>query len=260
MTDTWRLDPVRYPEKGLIVKWGRDVTIAEGQCLQFIRKHLADHVPVPEVFGWTQDGDVTYLYLESIFGDPLSERWDTLTKAEKATICNQLCNMIHSWRRIQPPRAVTHKLSQLGGQPLRDIHFSDAGSYPTGPFKTTSDFHDAYASLSIPSRSIHYGSKQPRVDIEELAGLTDDVNVVFTHADLDLSNILISKTDDGPTRIVSIIDWHQSGWYPEPWEWCKAQVVSIPHSEWVTEYLDTVLPPPELKYRYSWKHVCMSTI
>lgn len=84
--------------------------------------------------------------------------------------------------------------------------------------------------------------------------------MVFTHADLDQSNILISSADDGPPRICAIIDWHQSGWYPEPWEYLKAKSVGRPDSDWTKEYLDSILVPPEYDYMYAWEYIRMLTI
>lgn len=69
--------------------------------------------------------------------------------------------------------------------------------------------------------------------------LPDDSPVVFTHADLHPSNILVS-TDD-PCRVVSIVDWHQSGWYPAYWEFCKAILTAEECGEWETEYIPQFL-------------------
>jgi aminoglycoside phosphotransferase (APT) family kinase protein len=67
--------------------------------------------------------------------------------------------------------------------------------------------------------------------------LSDDVPIKFTHGDLHRSNILVSPIGT-PPRIVGIIDWHQSGWLPDYWEFCKAQWVC---EEWEREYLPMVL-------------------
>lgn len=249
---SFRPDPVRFPELGLIVKWGEDVTVAEGQCLWFIKRHLEHSVAVPKIFGWRQDGNQTFLYLELIHGDTLASRWNGLRQAEKATVCEQLRNMIASWRRIEKPREAGTVLSQIGGQALRDIMFSDAGNYPAGPFSTVTAFHDFFGGLASRKRS--------RREIEELAGLKDDVSTCFTHDDLDQSNILISKVNDGPIRIVAIIDWHQSGWYPKDWEILKAQSVGEPESDWVKMYLPTMLDEPDFDYYYAWEFVSMAII
>ena len=50
--------------------------------------------------------------------------------------------------------------------------------------------------------------------------LPDDSSVVFTH-DLHASNIIVSENH--PCRIVAMIDWEQSGWYPDYGEFYKAE-------------------------------------
>ena len=132
--------------------------------------------------------------------------------------------------------------------------FQDGGCYPAGPFTNLAAFHDAFAQLA--SR-VTKPQTDLRKNVEELSGLADDVDIVFTHADLDQSNILVSKPGDGPVRIVALIDWHQSGWYPEPWELLKAQSVAYPESGW-QHYVP--LPPAEKGYTYSWTFVDMALI
>ena len=68
--------PVRFEALVLIVKFGHDpeATIAEGQCLWALRRVLP-HLPVPEIYGWNQDGDNVFLYMELINGVTLEEQW-----------------------------------------------------------------------------------------------------------------------------------------------------------------------------------------
>jgi aminoglycoside phosphotransferase (APT) family kinase protein len=73
--------------------------------------------------------------------------------------------------------------------------------------------------------------------------LPDDAAVVFTHADLHPSNILVSESS--PCRVIAWIDWAQSGWYPDYWEFCKAQFTIDSTSEWRTQYLPTILKEPD---------------
>lgn len=47
---------VRFEDLNLVVKYGRENTIAEALCLWAIRRFLPDQVPVPEVHGWCEDG------------------------------------------------------------------------------------------------------------------------------------------------------------------------------------------------------------
>ena len=73
--------------------------------------------------------------------------------------------------------------------------------------------------------------------------LPENCPVVFTHADLHPSNIMVSI--ESPCRIIAIIDWQQSGWYPDYWEFCKAEYTAKTRSEWVTEYIPRFLTEPE---------------
>ena len=55
---------------------------------------------------------------------------------------------------------------------------------------------------------------------------------------------------DNPCSIVAIIDWHQSGWYPDYWEHCKAEFTAEPGGEWETDYIPRFLEVPD--YYDAW--------
>lgn len=48
--------PVLVSSLGLAVKYGADVTIAEVETQVSMREKLKGRVPIPEVFGWAEDG------------------------------------------------------------------------------------------------------------------------------------------------------------------------------------------------------------
>lgn len=113
-----------------------------------------------------------------------------------------------------------------------------------GPFTTVKEFHDWLSSMVKLGKEQHW----PGIDPSEIPdpwrqSLPDDSAVVFTHADLHRSNILISP--EKPHCIISIIDWQQSGWYPDYWEFCKAEYTADHRSEWVKEHIPQFLDEPE---------------
>lgn len=55
--------PVMIPSLGLLVKYGAGVTIREAQTQIMLREQLQGCLPIPEVFGWTEDGDQTFVYM-----------------------------------------------------------------------------------------------------------------------------------------------------------------------------------------------------
>lgn len=97
-------------------------------------------------------------------------------------------------------------LGHVAKQPLLDIIFTDTCSATASPFSSVCEFHNWFTKTFGPNR------KQDVKDIQTYpyrSYLRDDFPIVFTHADLHLSNILVSSEPN--PRVVAIINWHQSG-------------------------------------------------
>ncbi|EPS37534.1 hypothetical protein H072_8777 [Dactylellina haptotyla CBS 200.50] len=217
-----RPPPSIFPEQNLLVKWGTVITIAEGQCLYILREKLASNINVPEIYGWRRENGVTYIYMELVNGKQLDKVWDTLCESERE--------------------------SNIARGPLKDIMFSSPYNPPAGPFATVRDFHDWFTQLSNPPEARDYTPDPLR------AHLIDNSDIVFTHGDLHPSNILVSLEEekDGTQRFVlTIIDWHQSGWLPAYWEGCKARWTAEVGGPWAQIYLPKFLemlgPEPVFK-------------
>lgn len=94
-----RHPPVKFPALRLLVKYGSQVSIAEAQCLLFVRKHVPT-VPVPDVYGWRRDGGQNFIYMELLEGPTLQESWADLGEEERVEICQELRQMVESWRAL----------------------------------------------------------------------------------------------------------------------------------------------------------------
>ena len=69
---------------GLLVKYGKcQVHVPEGQTLWALKRFLPD-VPVPEIYGWTTEGDYVLFYMEIVKGVTVEKRWPSMTDDEKA--------------------------------------------------------------------------------------------------------------------------------------------------------------------------------
>lgn len=99
--DTSRPPPVCFPSVNLLVKYGTEVTLAEGQCLLLVRKALYPLVPVPEVYGWCRDGDQVFIYMELLDGITLEKSWEGFVEEDKISICQQLRHMVDAWRGLK---------------------------------------------------------------------------------------------------------------------------------------------------------------
>jgi hypothetical protein len=96
-----RPPPVFFPSLGLCVKYGTEVTIAEGQCLLSIRSKLSQYVPVPEIYRWCKDNGQVFIYMELMDGVTLEKSWEGLNEEDRLVICKQLRCMIVAWRGLE---------------------------------------------------------------------------------------------------------------------------------------------------------------
>ncbi|OAL72012.1 hypothetical protein A7D00_4044 [Trichophyton violaceum] len=218
-------NPVRYEHLGLIVKYGRapEVTVAEGQLLWAVRRTLP-MVPVPEVYGWAHDKGQVFIYMELIKGVTLEQRWGSLGPAERVAICDFF-------------------LGHINREPLGDVIFTNARLPPTGPFNSVAQLHD-WLTMAIKTRirPLWSGKELSEIPDPYRSMLPDDAKVVFTHSDLHPSNIMVSETSN---KIIAVIDWRQSGWYPDYWEFCKAEYTAEVYGEWMNTYILIFLKEPE---------------
>lgn len=189
---TYRIPPVRYEELGLIVKFGRAprVTVDEGQCLWALRRALPE-VPVPEVYGWTHDGDQVFIFMELVQGVSLDQRWESLSEVEREGVCQELRAMLSEPRRVRhaPSESLlgmtlpnkptdgrnlyllvaTVMKGCLNYQPPSDIIFESARNNPPGgPFHSVVEFHDWLSILIRTGLEQHWpglkavGNPRPR--------------------------------------------------------------------------------------------------
>lgn len=96
-----RPPPVIFKDLGLFVKWGSAVRISEAQCLYALRQLLKDYVPVPEIYGWREDGDQTFIYMEHLHAQTLEQVWDSLEPDGRDSICCELRTIYNNLRQLE---------------------------------------------------------------------------------------------------------------------------------------------------------------
>ncbi|KAL1879545.1 hypothetical protein Plec18167_004002 [Paecilomyces lecythidis] len=231
---------IRFPEIGVLVKYGRLINVSEGQCLWMIRHFLKESVPVPELYGWIVDGDETFIYMELLDGDTLEERWSSLSHTDRVYLCEELREMVTSLRRLeQLPNE--RFIGPVGRQPLDDVTFSGIRE---GPWPSVKEFNDWFSGIMSRRFNVTY-------DDPFRAGLSDNVPIYFTHGDLHPRNILV--TQKAPPRILALVDFHQSAWMPAYWEYCKALLTAAVREEWEIVYIPMFLEPyPECFKSYEF--------
>ncbi|CZR69067.1 uncharacterized protein PAC_18968 [Phialocephala subalpina] len=227
-TTLYKPAPVVFASLNLIVKYGPTITVTEGQCLWAIR-HLLPSVPVPEVYGWCREQGETFIYMQLVEGITLEQAWPNFDIEDKYEICKQLQRILENLRQLKQDPSSPF-VGDINQERLHDVVFQISKS--SGPFTTVAAFNDWLATLrsgAPPGLNVDYGPWR--------SGLLDDIPIVFTHADLHRSNIMVSQDANGVPRITAIIDWHQSGWYPASWEFYKTRLTCKAKDQWELEFI-----------------------
>ncbi|KAF9808690.1 hypothetical protein IEO21_07802 [Rhodonia placenta] len=202
---------VQFLPFGLVLKIQSELTIAhEGHIINFVRKHTS--IPVPRVIAATAWYDRRFVLMKRVHGDNLQAVWRHLDTEQRANIVEQLRSFVLQLRALKSPHG--QAVCGLNGAATLDSRVS---SHPIGPFANEGAFNDRLIDAAEP-----YSCEEILADVR--SRMRDDHRVVFTHADLAPRNILVR----GGT-IVAVIDWEESGWYPEHWEFVRAMYFPMAH-------------------------------
>lgn len=223
--------------KHKILKKGYSVHLTEAVTINYVAKHTS--IPVPKIYCSFLHKNRAYIIMERIQGDNLAAVWPNLSKESLQNIFSQLKNIIQELRALKPPPN-TGVESCVGGS-LYDSRLPH-GTPRFGPFKTIQEFH---LWLRNNTEATQIGDHVTEEDADGIKGMIVKQDgpwssPVFTHCDLNPSNILIRKN-----QIVGIIDWEFSGWYPPYWEYTSAWFGNRTRGEWQSTLLSLLDPFPE---------------
>ncbi|KAH8907470.1 kinase-like protein [Coniochaeta sp. PMI_546] len=219
-----------------IVKYGPKVRLQEGENMLFVQQSTS--MPVPTVYALFHDEESGFNFIvqEYVPGENLFSYWKTADQAAKEAICAQLRRHFDELRSLPSP-------GYYGGvwrQPILDYYFT--GSWePESPLPDamTCDTEEQWVDEMVARAS----AVRPRGDDREewqrrmFRAVLRGHPPVFTHADLDRSNIIVRSSD----KTVVLIDWERSGWYPSCWEWCLATMLDSHKDDW-PQYIPKFLP------------------
>ncbi|KAH8666802.1 hypothetical protein BX600DRAFT_540005 [Xylariales sp. PMI_506] len=219
------------------------VTIPSLGLLIMIRETLKEHVPIPEVFGWAEDGGQTFIYMSLVHGQTLNQQWPAMDGCSRLSICSELRHIVKAWRTLEQD-VDSRFVGNLGKGPLKDIFLRGYSGF-AGPFKRADAVHKFHSACGI--------------------DINPEAPIKFTHVDLVPLKIILSPGLD--TKVAAIVDWGQAGWYPEYWGYCKVQRLTLDpkdfdeasQRDWSEKYLPLVMDPAELEmYYYPWLEFVLS--
>ncbi|KAJ7065242.1 hypothetical protein C8F01DRAFT_1248842 [Mycena amicta] len=152
-----------------------------------------------------------YLVMDAANGNSLASQYIKMSDEELMPMARQLRGYVDELKQLG---AGVSTLGSWPEGPYRNVFFYETPDLPysveapSSAFQTVHDFHLYWCN--------RFGN-QPIVATLQQAMVehAHETDVVFSHGDLNASNIIIS---DAPQRIVAIIDWETLGWYPSCWE------------------------------------------
>lgn len=214
-----------------VLKTGSSVRMAEAAALRFV--HIHTLVPVPKVYDAYihPESKQVCIAMEWVDGAPLDTVWDTYHEIQKADLILQLKQHLEDLRRVPGTFIGSVDGSCCGDQFFRagqDRKMMD------GPFDSEEDFHEGLVR-AVEARGRNTWTEMVARFIRALPRH----RTVLTHNDLAPRNILVR---DG--KVVAIVGWEFSGFYPEYWEYVKALYRENWQSNWTKDMVvDRVLQP-----------------
>lgn len=175
--------------------------------MQYVASHTK--IPIPKLHAIHILNQRIYIEMEFVRGDTLSVAWRRdggLTLDQKNAIFADIKQHITALRELPAPE--DDLVSSAYQNPAIDYR---VGQRFFGPVNHH-DFH------SLVRGHLRMEDVRPFLGDEVDKVHTSHYQTHFTHADLAPRNIIVRNG-----RVVSIIDWGFAGWYPEYWEFTKAQ-------------------------------------
>ena len=200
-----------------VVKFGRQVDLAEGENMLFVAHTTS--VPVPLVYALFRDrDDKGYIIMERIKANTLKPQWPFLSNTQKEAIATKLGSLVKELRSLPSPGGYC----SLNNRPLLDNVFwtGNTSAKFNGPFRNEEEFNEAMLEIY----RFNSGS-QNKADFykQTFPFIFRDHPPVFTHGDFQRKNILLRSVGDTAHDVdLILLDWEFSGWYPTYWEYSKA--------------------------------------
>ncbi|KAF5627075.1 kinase-like domain protein [Fusarium sp. NRRL 52700] len=201
-----------------------DMLANEHGALHLVRRHT--HIPVPRPLDLVTQGGYSYVLTSQVPGIRLGMCIDALSDREVSNLVCDLQECIRELRAIPKNVAPDYMITSAVGKACFDYRIIAGSNYDdeqgdlVGPFVDETEFNKKLQVGALPNVSHRIGH-----------------GIFFTHADLNMRNILMHNG-----RLSGIVDWENSGWYPEYWDYTKAYFITKLHKRWL-RVIDKVFEP-----------------
>ncbi|KAG5787589.1 hypothetical protein H9Q69_013335 [Fusarium xylarioides] len=187
----------------------------EFETLQLIRSQT--QIPVPRPLDLLSDTEASYLLTATLPGQRLGSYMDILSDHDLEIFASDIQRHLTQLRSISRHGTPKHEITNAIGGPCYDYRIVAAHNYDKergdfyGPFTDEEDINNTLRTPALPNIFHSMGHE-----------------IVFTHSDINMRNILVHNG-----RISGIVDWENSGWFPDYWEYTKAHYVTKLNKRWL---------------------------
>lgn len=228
-----------------IIRGNSDYT--EYTSIQYLAQHAPD-IPAPKPHGLVKFGSARIMFMTYFPSMTLEQAWPKLTYENKVLVQHQLNGIFSRLRMLK--RESGHRLGGVSGEGVRDNHRESHRSDKV--IITTAEFEDFQFSVS------HHGSRSWVNFLRSLLPVAEEGSV-FTHGDVRTANIMVKLDDCNNYVVTGIIDWEDSGFYPDYHESAKILFTfnMLTESDWCA-YLPACIAPARNPERWLvsrlWDH------
>ncbi|KAJ9312544.1 hypothetical protein DTO271D3_7246 [Paecilomyces variotii] len=207
-----------FPVRGVVVKCSEEVVAkiitghrdyTEYTSMQYLEEKASD-IPAPRPHGLIALGPFRVIFMSYIPEITLATVWDGLTPQEKRSIQDQLDVIFVRLRNLRQDDG--DELGGVCGEGVKEYNVDE-----TALWKGITRAKE-YNDLQFTAR--HHGSNTYVELLRSFLDTTAMRGSVFTHGDIRKENIMV-KRDSGSRDsyvVTGIIDWEDSGFYPEYYE------------------------------------------
>ncbi|EJU00491.1 hypothetical protein DACRYDRAFT_108558 [Dacryopinax primogenitus] len=165
-------------------------------------------IPTPRVHECLIRDRTMFFVMDYIDGEDFYTLWPNLSLFGKCRIMWTIRRYIRELRTWKPPVPDIPGPVDATEKPVRCIG-TEFGEGPAGPFNSYADLYDWFEhkralAVDMAKNWFHY-----ELDEKKLPHFDSSMPLVFTHGDISMHNIRISR--DGT---VWLLDWGSSGMYP----------------------------------------------
>ncbi|KAJ5105243.1 hypothetical protein NUU61_002590 [Penicillium alfredii] len=241
---TWESEKIwESPIRGVVMKLNDDLVVkvitnkgdyTEYTAMQYLAEQ-APEIPAPRPHGLIRFGSYCAIFMSYIPSMTLTEAWPNLPHEERVSVQHQLDCIFSRLRTLRKDDG--HCLGGVGGEGVKEPTTNTIISTPAG-----------FEDLKFSAR--HHGSN---TYIKLLRTLPTEFTQgsVFTHGDVRQDNIMVKLDQDGVCTVTGIIDWEDSGFYPEYHECTQlTRTLSVVDEDDWYLYLPASISP--LKFPLHW--------